>query len=112
MKNVLLSLHPDEQSAIRALRKIYERVDRETKKFARKTGIRCPAQCGICCATAKVEVTPFEMLPLAVGLWTKDKGFFWLEKLERRSKARVCVFLSQILKIKPRAVAGLTRFVR
>lgn len=108
MKRILSSLHPDEQSTIRALKKIYKSIDRETKKFARKTGIRCPAQCGICCATAKVETTPLEMLPLAVKLWSKDKGLFWLQKLETEPSARVCVFFKQNFGIKPKAVAAST----
>lgn len=92
MKKILKSLHPDEQKAIRALCRLYKKVEGETRRFARTTGIRCPSNCGICCATAKVETTPLEMLPLAADLWSRNKGFFWLKKLDAKPGARVCVF--------------------
>ena len=92
MKEILKNLHPDEQNAIRALCRLYKKVENETARFAKLTGIHCPEKCGICCATAKVETTPLEMLPLAVELWSKDKGFFWLKKLDAKPNARICVF--------------------
>ena len=92
MKKILKHLHPDEQKTIRALCHLYKKVQNETNRFARLTSIHCPKKCGICCATAKVETTPFEMLPLAAELWSNNKGLFWLNKLNAKPNAKVCVF--------------------
>lgn len=92
MKKILKHLHPDEQKAIRALCRLYKKVENETRRFAQTSGIRCPKNCGICCATAKVETTALEMLPLAAELWSKNKGLFWLKKLDVKPGVRACVF--------------------
>jgi len=86
------ALNPSDRFAIRKLLQLYQRVDKETQRFAKLSKIHCPPLCGYCCSTAHVETTPFEMLPLALSLWSSQKGDFWLEKLKMSGQKKTCVF--------------------
>ena len=91
MHEILKQLGPADQMALAQLRRLYKAVDKETERFAHLTGIRCPQLCGVCCRSAKVEATVFEMLPLAIALWSTREGLSWLKEFEKNKKKR-CLF--------------------
>jgi len=97
MKNLVTpinfsALNPSDRTTIRQLIQLYRQVDMETRKFGKIAGIHCPSLCGCCCVTAKVETTPLEMLPLAVHLWSRQKGDLWLSTINTAGGNRQCVF--------------------
>jgi len=71
---------------------LYRQVDKETVHFKKLSKIHCPPLCGYCCATADVETTSLEMLPLAAQLWSEGKGDYWLKKLGAAGSKKRCVF--------------------
>lgn len=92
MQKILRRLTAPDQYAIRQLLKVYRDADRETLRFARLTKLRCPSGCGACCHSTKVEASLFEMLPLALMLWSKGQGLTTLQKLKKRARRKKCLF--------------------
>lgn len=76
----------------RAIIKLYQELDREIERFKKDTGIRCVPGCGQCCISSKVETTILEMFPLALELWRKKEGEYWLKKAEGAGPSTPCVF--------------------
>jgi Fe-S-cluster containining protein len=95
MPNLLTKLNQDDRSTIRSLLRLYRQADRETQHFRKLSKVHCPSLCGYCCATANVQTSTLEMLPLAVELWSTNKADFWLKKLNRTPSKRKCVFFHQ-----------------
>ncbi|MBN2482793.1 MAG: YkgJ family cysteine cluster protein [Candidatus Omnitrophica bacterium] len=90
--NIIKKLSIQDHRTIRQLLRLFHQVDKETIRFKRMTGIRCPDNCGACCMRPDVETTALEMLPLAVELWAQNTADYWLEKIERSLYPGLCVF--------------------
>lgn len=76
----------------RRLNGIYRSLDKETAFFRTSTGLYCPDGCGHCCATAGVETTTLEMLPMALALERRGESETWYRKAETRDFAGQCIF--------------------
>lgn len=65
----------------------YERYDREINQLRKKENFYCSPGCGACCFTPaeNIEVSVFEMVPLAINLALEGKGDQFLERLENPS---------------------------
>lgn len=62
----------------------YEQYDQEINLLRKKENFYCLAGCGACCYTPseKIEVSVFEMIPLAINLALRDQGVELLNRLE------------------------------
>jgi uncharacterized protein len=57
---------------------LFAEIDRQTQAFQSATGLYCPAGCGKCCDNEHIEVTVLDCLPLAIDLFHRGNGEFWL----------------------------------
>jgi Fe-S-cluster containining protein len=78
---------------IQELIRIYSDLDREIENVKNFTGLRCLNKCRACCKTSteNIEVSIFELLPLATELWKINKAEEILEKIEFTDSKRNCV---------------------
>lgn len=83
---------------VRAVEKVYQRLDQEIAQFRSSTGLSCIAGCGVCCTKADIEATILEFLPFAYYYFMQDKAQEVLENLKTRPSS-IC----HLLKL---AVAG------
>lgn len=77
---------------VRAVEKVYQRLDQEIAQFQSSTGLGCVAGCGACCTKADIEATVLEFLPFAYYCMVEDKAQEVLEKLENQSSS-ICHLL-------------------
>jgi uncharacterized protein len=70
---------------------LFATIDRHTQAFQSATGLRCPSGCGKCCDNEKIEVTVLDCLPLAIDLFQKGEGEFWLTQFTEPSRES-CLF--------------------
>ncbi|MDD3374728.1 MAG: YkgJ family cysteine cluster protein [Candidatus Omnitrophica bacterium] len=77
------------------LLELFSKVDQRSSQLKNDSGIHCPDRCAQCCATAQVETTAIEMLPLAVELWRTNQADTYLELIDATQGSRKCVFLNQ-----------------
>jgi uncharacterized protein len=66
---------------VRAVRRVFLKLDREIAAFQRDTGLHCLSGCGECCRKPDIEATPLEFLPLALSLYDEGTAETWLEAL-------------------------------
>ncbi|WP_319522622.1 YkgJ family cysteine cluster protein [uncultured Desulfosarcina sp.] len=76
---------------ISQLMALYAEIDKEVAAFQLKSGLRCPAGCGDCCATADVQVTVLEMLPMAHAMLCDGTAAQSLERLSGPNGSGTCV---------------------
>jgi uncharacterized protein len=69
-------------SKIRKVEKVFQKLERETLKFKKDSGLFCKAGCGKCCQKPDIEASPLEFLPLAYSLYKEGKSIEFLDKLE------------------------------
>lgn len=74
-----------------AVKKIYKKLNKHIKQYAKITNLKCYKQCGSCCENPKIETTVLEFLPLAIELWKKNKAEFWLNKLNQDNHNKRCI---------------------
>lgn len=86
---------------VRAVEKVYQRLDQEIAQFRNTTGLSCIAGCGACCTKADIEATVLEFLPFAYYYFMQDKAQEVLEEIKARPVA-IC----HLLKL---SVAGSTK---
>lgn len=67
---------------VKAVEKVYQRLDQEIAQFRSSTGLSCIAGCGACCQKADIEATVLEFLPFAYYAFMQDKAIETLEKLQ------------------------------
>lgn len=72
--------------------RLYRRLDRETARFRRQSGIHCAVGCGRCCTTPDIEATVLDMLPLAVDLWSRKQAGRMLDNIAAQEIDRTCIF--------------------
>lgn len=71
---------------------IYSEIDCQIAAFKNITGLYCPSGCGKCCASAKVEATVLEMLPIAEELFRRGESLQWLDRIHTANESGTCVF--------------------
>ncbi|MFO7882154.1 MAG: YkgJ family cysteine cluster protein [Kosmotogaceae bacterium] len=78
---------------LQELNKIYSDLDREIETVKKNTGLKCLKNCRACCETPieNIEVSIFELLPLAIELWKIKKSEEILKKIEDNDSKRNCV---------------------
>lgn len=71
-----------EFSGVNQLIRVYRSLDLQIAKLKKITGLDCPPSCRSCCATAQsnIEVTLFELVPLAIHLWKRNEAEIWLTR--------------------------------
>lgn len=72
---------------VKAVEKVYQRLDQEIAQFRNSTGLSCLAGCGACCQKADIEATILEFLPFAYYAFMQDKADETLEKLKNQPTA-------------------------
>lgn len=70
---------------------LFSEIDRHTQAFQSATGLHCLSGCGQCCDNEKIEVTVLDCLPLAIDLFQKGEGEFWLAQFTEPSRES-CLF--------------------
>lgn len=75
---------------VRAVERLYERLDEEIKTFREASGIHCISGCGKCCTKPDIEASPLEFLPLAFQLFLQKKAEAFLEDLSS-NKSPICM---------------------
>ncbi len=84
----------EEFKGISELIDLYREMDEMIEAFIDDTGIVCPPSCGTCCATStkNIEVSVFEVMPLALDLWDRDEAEAVLDLLAGSADDGCCVF--------------------
>lgn len=70
---------------------LYAEIDQSVAEFQLKSGLRCPAGCGVCCPNADVQVSILEMLPMAHEILTRGEAAEWLARIEAQPESGHCV---------------------
>lgn len=81
----------DLQQKSQEVRKVFEELDAEIKKFIDTSQIGCLAGCGFCCSNPKVNASVLEFLPLAFDLYEKGKAEKAMELLESKNGQDYCI---------------------
>jgi Fe-S-cluster containining protein len=74
---------------------LYARIDKAVAEFQLKSGLRCPAGCGLCCPTAEVRVTVLEMLPMAHEILCNHDAGAWMDRLAVQPEESRCALFSE-----------------
>jgi uncharacterized protein len=90
MQYIIKKLPHNTQETIAEILSLFDKVDMEVKRFVGLSGIHCPAGCGACCESQKVETTALEMMPLACHLWAKNDAYKALLRLSE-GKDSACI---------------------
>lgn len=77
---------------VRAVKRVYLRLDREIAKLQSDSGLSCLSGCGECCKKPDIEATPLEFLPLALHLFDEGKAQETYEKLQNNDSSLCFVF--------------------
>lgn len=77
---------------VKAVEKLFERLDTEIREFRQETGIYCIAGCGKCCNKSDIEASPLEFLPLAFYWFINGKAEEMLAKIEENQSAHCLVY--------------------
>ena len=75
---------------MRAVERVFQRLETEMKFFVEESGISCPASCGACCSHPDIEASPLEFLPYALFIYDSGKSTEFLEELKTRNPS-ICV---------------------
>lgn len=76
-------------SKVRAVKKVYARLDQEIDQLQKTSGLHCLSGCGECCKKPDIEATPLEFLPLALQFYDEGKAETALNEI-RNSKVSLC----------------------
>jgi Fe-S-cluster containining protein len=77
---------------VRAVQRVYTKLDREISKVQLESGMHCLSGCGECCKKPDIDATPLEFLPLALKLYDDGKAESFLEELQNNSSSTCHVF--------------------
>jgi uncharacterized protein len=81
------------EEKVRAVEKVFEKLDAEIASFQSTTGLHCGFGCGKCCFKADIEATPLEFLPFALHLYKAGHAETWLDTLNE-STSTICLILN------------------
>ena len=70
---------------VRAVERLFGRLDAEISNFQSCTGLHCISGCGKCCSKPDIEATPLEFLPLAYHWFINRQATAMLEQLENNT---------------------------
>ncbi|MCC6600157.1 MAG: YkgJ family cysteine cluster protein [Crocinitomicaceae bacterium] len=79
---------------VRAVRRVYLKLDREIAGFQKHSGLNCIGGCGECCKKPDIEATPIEFLPLALRLYDEGRAEKVYEEI-RATDAELCYMFRQ-----------------
>lgn len=65
-------MHDTLPQKVRAVRRVYARLDADIARMQQTSGLHCLSGCGECCKKPDIEATPVEFLPLALDYF--DRG--------------------------------------
>ena len=74
---------------------LYADIDKAVAEFQLRSGLRCPAGCGLCCPAADVRVTVLEMLPMAHEILCNHDAGVWMDRLAAQSEEGRCALYSE-----------------
>jgi Fe-S-cluster containining protein len=77
---------------VKALKSLFDELDREVRGFRRQVGLVCPERCGHCCENGRVETTELEMLPMAVDLVQNGEAERFYDAADKLDFEGRCVF--------------------
>lgn len=77
---------------VRAVKRVYLKLDREIAKMQQESGLQCISGCGECCKKPDIEATPLEFLPLALRLYDEGRAESTLEELQNNQESRCHLF--------------------
>jgi Fe-S-cluster containining protein len=77
---------------VRAVQRVYTKLDREISKVQLESGMHCLSGCGECCKKPDIDATPLEFLPLALKLYDDGKAESFLEELQNNTSSTCHVF--------------------
>lgn len=77
---------------VRAVQRVYTKLDREISKVQLESGMHCLSGCGECCKKPDIEATPLEFLPLALKLYDDGKAESFLEEIQNNTSSTCHVF--------------------
>lgn len=81
---------------IRAVKKVYERLDKDIAALQQQSGLHCLSGCGECCKKPDIEATPIEFLPLALKIFDEGNAEIVYEELSNRTDTLCYVFRPHI----------------
>ena len=106
-EEIMRCLSEVDQRVVTDVQSLFDRIDRQTQKFADQTGLKCRKGCGACCENPEIETTVAELLPLAVYLWSMDLGEDTLQATRSKASQSVCVFYKPDPVIKGHGCCGI-----
>jgi Fe-S-cluster containining protein len=74
---------------------LYADIDKAVAAFQLRSGLRCPAGCGLCCPAADVRVTVLEMLPIAHEILCDQDAEAWMVRLAAQTVGGRCALYSE-----------------
>ncbi|MEQ8471131.1 MAG: YkgJ family cysteine cluster protein [Marinoscillum sp.] len=80
---------------MRAVERLFGRLDTEISVFQKASGLHCLAGCGKCCNKADIEASPLEFLPLAFHWFINHEAEERLAALEQNSSS-ICTIYSPL----------------
>lgn len=75
-------MHATLPQKIRAVRRVYERLDADIARMQKASGLHCLSGCGECCKKPDIEATPVEFLPLALDWFDQEVAESMYDQLE------------------------------
>jgi Fe-S-cluster containining protein len=81
---------------VTAVRRVYNRLDKEIAAMQQSSGLHCLSGCGECCKKPDIECTPLEFLPLALELFDEGRAEQAWEDLKNQQNSLCYVFRPHI----------------
>lgn len=78
---------------VKAVERLFNRLDAEVAGFKAQTGLGCVAACGRCCTKPNIEATVLEFLPLAYAAYKEGRAYALWEKLNQSTSDTTCALL-------------------
>jgi len=80
---------------VRAVERLFGRLDEEIGAFRAQTGVHCISGCGKCCTKPDIEASPLEFLPLAFYWFMNHQAEAMLEQLEANTSP-ICMIYAPL----------------
>lgn len=80
---------------VRAVEKVFSRLEIETQSLRESTGMHCLSGCGRCCMKPDIEASPLEFLPLAFSWYLQGKAEEMLVQASQ-SQSKICLLFQPV----------------
>lgn len=80
---------------IRAVNRLFSRLDNHINIFRDKSGLSCPQGCGKCCMKPDITATILEFLPAASVVYNSGVYEDILNDLDERIENKICIFFDR-----------------